>query len=363
MDYWLAGWKYRLKLTVDSGDISDILSNFPVLIYISAASGIGNVDVSCVFDELVADANRKKIAVTTSDGNTECYVEIEKWDDGNEQAWLWVKIPSVASGTDTDLYLYYGIDHADNNTYVGDTNDVVAENVWDANFMAVYHMADGIDNAHIYDSTSNDNDGTKTGANQPVESTDLIGDSQTFDGTDRINCGNAATFNITDAVTIEARVKPSTVTECGILAKDSYNDTFALYARAAAGEMVGFRVESTGAGTLKAGNLVAATRYTLVGRYDKDGGADNVKIFADGAEIGSRTQTDVIPTNADDLYIGFVASTTNWWKGIIDEIRVSDIARTEAWIAASHESYIDDLITFGVEVRITCPRWDFFTWA
>lgn len=66
-----------------------------------------------------SDANRKKIAVTKSDGTTQCYVEIEKWDHASKQAWLWVKVPSIRISVDTDLYLYYDKDHADNTDYVG----------------------------------------------------------------------------------------------------------------------------------------------------------------------------------------------------------------------------------------------------
>ena len=96
-------WANRLKLTIDSSKIDTAdLTDFPVMVHLSAASGIGDADVSAVFDELASDANRKKIAVTTSDGTTQCYVEIEKWDDANEVAWLHVKVPTVAYDADTD---------------------------------------------------------------------------------------------------------------------------------------------------------------------------------------------------------------------------------------------------------------------
>ena len=137
---WLAGWDQRIQLTIDKDDIDGVLTDFPVLVYLSTSSGISNADVSCVFDELTADANRKKIAITKSDGDTELYVEIERWDDSSEKAWLWVKVDSVASGADTILYLYYDVDHADNDSYVGDPQDAVVHNVWDANFLNVQHM-------------------------------------------------------------------------------------------------------------------------------------------------------------------------------------------------------------------------------
>jgi len=89
---WLGGWSNRFKIIVDSDDISSVLTDFPLLIYLSSSSGLANNDVSFVFDELQSDFNRKKIAITTSNGLDQCYVEIERWDDLNEQAWLWVKV-------------------------------------------------------------------------------------------------------------------------------------------------------------------------------------------------------------------------------------------------------------------------------
>ncbi len=182
LDPWLdGGWDQRVEITIDSSNVDAALANFPVLIYISAASGQNPDDISFIFDELVADANRFKIAVTEDDGETELYVEIEKWDDAGEEAWLWVGVPNIANGADTTLYLYFDIDHADNVAFVGDSNSAVAENVWDSNFVLVDHMQDDPDNAHTRDSTQYDNDGTKLGANEPIEVAGQVGDAQDYD--------------------------------------------------------------------------------------------------------------------------------------------------------------------------------------
>ena len=186
---WLEGWSKRTKLTLDQNDITSTLSNFPVLIYLSSSSGRNSDNVTFVFDEV--GANSLKIAVTTSNATTECYVEIEKWDSGSEQAWIWAKIPSIASGADTDIYLYYDNAHANNTTYVGATNSAAAESVWDTDFIAVYHMKDGVDNQNIYDSTSFDRDGVKGEAGNPSETTGELGQpAQSFDNIDsRIDIG------------------------------------------------------------------------------------------------------------------------------------------------------------------------------
>ena len=66
--------------------------------------------------------------------------EMAYWDCINKKAYLWTKIPVVASGIDTELFLYYG----DNIGYDGQvdyTGTGVAQNVWDDNFKAVYHMS------------------------------------------------------------------------------------------------------------------------------------------------------------------------------------------------------------------------------
>jgi hypothetical protein len=139
---WLSGWAKRVKLTIDAGDIDADLTWFPVLLKLGTSVGINSEDVSFIFDELQSDANRKKIAVTTDDGETQLYVEIERWDDANEVAWLWVsKTGWVIDDTaNTDFYLYYDADHADNTDYVADSSS--RPEVWDSYFRAVFHMSE-----------------------------------------------------------------------------------------------------------------------------------------------------------------------------------------------------------------------------
>ena len=134
---WLTGWDLRVKITIDSGDIDALLEDFPILVYLSNSSGYNSDDITFVFDEV--GANSLKIAVTESDGTTECKVEIERWNATGEEAWLWVKVPSIAHDTNTTLYLYYDNAHADNNANVGVVGSDPAESVWDANFIDVLH--------------------------------------------------------------------------------------------------------------------------------------------------------------------------------------------------------------------------------
>lgn len=355
---WLPGWNKRIKLTIDQGDIDDVLADFPILIYLSSSSGRKDDDVSCVFDELQSDANRKKIAVTTADGLTQCYVEIEKWDDANEKAWLWVKIPVVASGVDTDLYLYYSRTKADNTTYVGDPNSTPAENVWDGNFKFVSHMRDDPDTSHVRDSTENNGDGTKKGAAEPAVATGKIGDGQDFDGggdnDDKIVVADAVPIRLavfTLEAVVEITASPPAVAgyilgKFDVTAKRGFN--FWHY------NSINnkFYCEMSD-GSAWASHLIISTNgYNTPGYYHvvvtNDGSTMN--LYIGGVVAATPTAGAVATVGADDLWIGRSVNSDDYtWAGILDEIRLSNIARTPAWIKASYESAWDDLLAFGSE--------------
>lgn len=89
--------------------------------------------------------NELKIAVTDYTGINQLYTEIESWDYDTKKAYLWTKVPTVNSGTDTIVYLYYDKDHLDNDLWVGETGTAIASNVWTNDYTAVWHMNTDID--------------------------------------------------------------------------------------------------------------------------------------------------------------------------------------------------------------------------
>jgi len=203
-------------MTIDGSKICDGLANFPVLVHLSSSSGINNADLTSIFYEL--GSNSKKIAVTTWDGLSECYVEIEKWNvpDLNEsssssevstgEAWLWVKVPWIPP-EDTILYLYYDVNHADNVDYVGDVNSATGEKAWNNEYKGVWHISEGGVGTR-YDSTLNNNDGSPEG----YTGSEAINNGQ-IDGADEldnpvvkqgINAGTGASLNLDGSVTISA---------------------------------------------------------------------------------------------------------------------------------------------------------------
>ena len=68
--------------------------------------------------------------------------------------------------------------------------------------------------------------------------------------------------------------------------------------------------------------------------FNKDAGSNQVKLFLDGSEDGTGTNTTAIPASDKKLYIGAGDETgagndtpEEWFDGIIDEARISNVAR------------------------------------
>ncbi len=360
---WLTGWGQRIRLIIDHNDIDDSLTNFPVLVYLSTSSGRNNSDVSFIFDELLNDANRKKIAVTKADGVTECYVEIEHWDHANEKAWLWVKVPDVDPDVDTAIYLYYDKTHADNDAYVGDPSDAVVHNVWDANFKLVSHMRDDPDNAHIRDSTVNANDGTKLAAGEPAVTTvGKIDDAQDFDGgtgnDDKIVIPHNAGLNLS-VLTVEAWIEfgaPAPPVAGYIWNKFRvpipragfnfwhYNIDNKFYFQATEGP-------AWPTWSLASTNAYSTGVHYVVITNDES----YMRMYIDGVEAAIPLASGVIAGGTTDAWIGRSIAGDNYtWQGFLDEMRASNVARNAAWIKASYESGRDDLIDFGFEEPPPC---------
>ncbi|MCP4675903.1 MAG: LamG domain-containing protein, partial [Deltaproteobacteria bacterium] len=101
------------------------------------------------------------------------------------------------------------------------------------------------------------------------------------------------------------------------------------------------------------GNRVAVGNwYYVVGVIDYAG--DLIKIYINGAFEGEGTvnfsQSTTPATTATNSAIGAQDDgSDDFFNGTIDEVRISDLARTPSWIAAQYLSHTDNFITFGEE--------------
>lgn len=336
-------WRYHLKLALDHGDIDDALTDFPVLVHLSASCGRDSRDLTTVFD--VLGSNYLKLAFTDADGN-ELYYEVEDWDATAEEAYIWVKMPSVSASEDTVLHLYFDPDQADNTSYGGLPNSVAAENVWDAAAVLVSHMGDSPDTSHIRDSTSNDNDGAKSGAGSPaVDTGGRIGDAQSFNGAGSyVDMGSP---DIIDNLAVDA-AHPVTFMAWVHVAEDKRNTIFgkedqweiSIDPSTEKIYWAGWGVDDGSTDFVSALN----TWYRLVLAFP----ANNKRLYVNGIRRDDFAISTYRPATNSSLLIGRCSVVpARDFHGLVDEARIYSRVPSDAEIRADYESGRDHLVSAG----------------
>ena len=94
---WLSGWSYRRAITI-AEQSGSTLTDYQVRIELNSSN----------FDFSKANADGSDIRFTADDGETLLSYYIEKWDSTNEEAIIWVKVPSIPANGDVTIYMYYG---------------------------------------------------------------------------------------------------------------------------------------------------------------------------------------------------------------------------------------------------------------
>ncbi|OYT15103.1 MAG: hypothetical protein B7C24_14835 [Bacteroidetes bacterium 4572_77] len=120
-NWWNTDWDYRKLITIDSSQITDTLTNFPILVHTDG-------DTSLLDNAL---ANGSDITFIDWDDNTTQFNhEIESYYTGTLNAW--VNITTLYHNKDKKLWMYYG-----------NTSSLPQENVfgtWDGDFSQVLHL-------------------------------------------------------------------------------------------------------------------------------------------------------------------------------------------------------------------------------
>ncbi|MFX0166726.1 MAG: DUF2341 domain-containing protein [Candidatus Hodarchaeota archaeon] len=187
-----AYFKYYKVITIDNAKVSGSGNhkNYPVLISLFDSDLHDNVQL-----------NGEDIAFSNDTAWLDHELELFKKDYNGTHAHLvtWVRIPSLSTSTDTKFYMYYS-----NSTMGARENP---SGVWEGNFKGVWHLSED-PTGTIYDSTSNNNDGTSQGVMTSGDQVDgQIDGSLDFDGNDdNIRITDAASLDITSAITVEAWV-------------------------------------------------------------------------------------------------------------------------------------------------------------
>ena len=323
--------------SVDFSKIDSALANFPVGIKIESSTGF-------MVDLGVADW---KNLHATVDG-TECYVEIDIWDTVNDKAVLWVKVPTVLIRLDTVIKLEIGA--INTATYVGRIGDAAAQNVWDSNFDAVYHMSQDPSGGTdcIKDSTSNGNDGTPDAT---MTSGDLVDDgfgkSIDFDGdNDRVSLYD----HYSTSMSLESYTSVADSSYIyQLVSKDHVSGRQWQFRTETSGRLTQFIVfnSSTYAvATGPTGSFDNSDYHYHVGTYD----GSTIKCFTDGVGGSGVSLAGPIRNATYNVFIGERGGTGHdYLKGSTSEVRISKIVRSDAWTKATYHVLNDSLLTYSAD--------------
>jgi hypothetical protein len=334
-NWYDTNWQFRKKITIDDTKVDETLSNFAVLISLT------DTDLR---DDAQVDGD--DILFTSSDGTSKLSHEIESFDGSTGFLVAWVK-ESVSSSSDTEIYMYYG------NTVASNQQD--SANVWDSNYAAIWHLKEDPvtePSPQYKDSTSNNNDGTKQGssANQLISA--KINGGQDFDGgNDYIDvCTNncPASLSISgNQYTLEAwaRVPSGGVNnDKGLIDKRlSGNDEryfLGIADNSGGTDLINCRVTTDGSGHVRfdtAGVPLNVWAY-IVCRYDGSLLNNQLQGWVDGVNIANTDATgNILDTGSDDVILG-KRYNSRYYEGDFDELRISNIARSNEYITTTYNN-------------------------
>ena len=350
---WLDGYAYRQAITLSKDAVPANLSNFPALVKLTDAA-------NPVFAK-AASAFGHDIVFTDANGHTLLPHETELYTNaaGSEQLCAWVNVPLLTPTEDTVVYMYYGGPDATPNPTAA----------WDSHFRMVQHLQEDPSGAgpQMKDSTAYANHGTTAGSmTSGQQVAGIIGGALNFDGNDTVNCGTDPSLYPAD-ITLEAWAKLDQLASSwyGIVTNKmdppgggwepwSYGLNLQIGPAQDIASLVG---DGSGYSYVKTtwppgttGDPEADRWYHIVIAHDSDTNIN--RLYVDGVleAVATRGLTYSTPVGAT-LIGAFYANGDLKFDGLLDEIRISDIARSGDWVLANYNFQFapTDFVTFGSE--------------
>jgi hypothetical protein len=341
-DWYNSAWLYRKRITIPNTSVSGTagLANFPALI-----SRTDEAWKSTPNGGHVSSATGWDFVVTAGDGVTKLNHEIEKFASSTGELVVWAQVPFLSTTSANLLYIYYG-----NSAALNQSNKTA---VWDSNYKGVWHLST-TSTLNATDSTSNGNNGTNNGAAVTAGQVDGAG---SFNGSSNyINIGSVAPLGLTGTMTVCAWFKAFDSSTNGEIisninsAADTITWAFEVNRTA---RRIGFLHGTTPNFIIVNSNtnfIVNAWTYGCAVRTGSSG-SWTVAFYLNGASDGAPTGVDDPATNQTSAIGRAGANNGYYFNGSVDEIRVSNTARSSGWIQTEYnnQSSPSTFTSFGNE--------------
>ncbi|MGL1887318.1 MAG: DUF2341 domain-containing protein, partial [Reichenbachiella sp.] len=321
---WGSNTTYTLNTTASGADVSGTVTDFPVLIRLTASD----------FTFANARGNGEDIRFATA-ANVPMDYEIERWDSTNAVAEMWVKVPSIAGNSTTNIKMFWGraepTSKSDGAAVFEPSND----------FEGVWHLSEEGDAgaSGFLDATSNNYDLTGTNLEATDDVNAVAGKGITLDGTNEYIEADVQTVS-GYPFTMTAWVATTDISGSVMFIgdKDAANiyhtlqvdtvGTLEMVARNGAG--VGIDTEDD---RIRNNNQW----YHITGVYVS---ATSRIFYVDGVQVGTDATSVAFSSAIDRIALGRWGDTSpqNYLLGTIDEARISSTNRSADWIKLAYES-------------------------
>lgn len=256
--------------------------------------------------------------------------EIESYNGATGAYKAYVKVPTLSVSAPTVLYFAYG------NRGINLSQESVSS-VWSNGFVAVYHLEDGVT---LNTASSVTSAPPLTNTNSVAATTGLVGlGAGSFNGTSNSLESIGGTPVISSyPFTLEGWIKPASLSNGRPVVNLGESVT--------GGTAYNIHIRSTGAVRAIAGGAFATTTAVLTtntihyvtGVFDT---SSSRTIYLDAANAVTNTTAGPTPGIVDDLSIGCQDAAgvrTFFFPGVIDEVRISNVSRSQSWITATYNN-------------------------
>lgn len=331
----LTTWGYRRAITIGENASGGDLDNYQINIILNAAN------FSTGFSNALSDGSDLRI----TQNSTAISYWIESWDQPGESASVWVKVPTIPSGSSTDIYLYYGksgvaTTASFENTFTKETGT--------SNLAARWHFDEG-SGSSVTDSSTNSNTGTISGASWEgsdgggwYNRSDVgfsSGDSLLFNGTsDFITVANHVSLTL-NSMTIEAWIRNDAVSTSQYVIAKWDPPLVMSYALAISTEYILLQTTSDGSNvtldnlSTNPDKIIDGQWHHIAATFDDTLNTKTLYIDGDNA-IASNGWAGPIFSGSADLLIGSDTDFTFLYTGTIDEVSIYNTALSAAEILA-----------------------------
>lgn len=332
--WWNDEWNFRKEIAFDltpagaavNGEVTDV----PVLLRLSLA----NFEY---FGDAKADGS--DLRVIAADDKTPLEFHLERYDAAAQMAFIWVRLPRLAGGVNTEkIYLYYGNQNAASAADSGRT--------YDKNQALVYHF--GAQAGSPQDATAYKSQPSIFQAE--VNPAALIGSGTRFNGTSSITIPAAGALQLQPGagMTFSAWVRveqPQAQAYVISLSSEARELTLGMDGLVPFVALTGEGEPIRAAGTAP---LVAGDWNHLALRI----GGGQLELVVNGA-VGASVATPDVPLIAGTLSVGASARNQNYLIGELDELQVSNTARSVDWLraAATSQGMVAPFVVYGNDAQ------------